>query len=323
LQRALCRRGLSRRRRASGAGSLSAERAIGVDVGGTKIAAGVVARDGTIALQTERPTPTDSEDAVVHALVAVVSELVDEEGVVAVGLGVPSTIDQRRGRAISSVNIPLNDVPLRDLIGERFGLPCGVDNDANAAAIAEWQVGAGRGTRYMVMLTLGTGVGGGIILDGRPYRGSSGAAGELGHIVIEHDGRRCQGTCTGRGHIEAYATGLAAAAEFGAGTHELIRAAGAGEERALELLRAIGQRLGSTLGTLVNVFDPELIVIGGGFGEAADDFLLAPAREVMRREALPPGRDQVRVVPAALGPAAGIVGAGFVAFEAFDAAEAR
>jgi glucokinase len=297
------------------------DRVIAVDAGGTKIAAGIVGRDGSIASRTERPTPKSSEDAVVAALVDMVAELSANDDVAAIGVGVPSTIDQRTGSAVSAVNIPLTDVPLRSLMSERFGVPCGVDNDANAAAIAEWQVGAGKGTRYMVMLTLGTGVGGGVILDGRPFRGSSGAAAELGHIVIEHNGRPCQGTCTGRGHLEAYATGLAAAADYGAGTRELVERAREGEERALEVLDAIGRRLGSALGTFVNVFDPELIVIGGGFGDAAEEFLLGPAREVMRREALPPGRDRVRVVPAALGPAAGIVGAGFVAFEALDADE--
>jgi glucokinase len=215
------------------------------------------------------------------------------------------------------VNIPLTDVPLRSLMTERFGVPCGVDNDANAAAIAEWQVGAGKGTRYMVMLTLGTGVGGGVILDGRPFRGSSGAASELGHMVIAHDGRSCQGTCTGRGHIEAYATGLAAAADYGDDTHALIARAGEGEEHALEVLDAIGRRLGSALGTLVNVFDPELIVIGGGFGEAGE-LLLGPAREVVAREALAPARDVVRIVPADLGSEAGLIGAGLIAFELLD-----
>jgi glucokinase len=298
---------------------VSSNRVIGVDVGGTKIAAGIVARGGEVSDVTDRPTPTQSEDAVVRAIVDCVDALVARHDVAAIGLGVPATVDQRTGSAVAAVNIPLTDVPLRELVSERFSLPCGIDNDANAAAIAEWHVGAGKGTRHMVMLTLGTGVGGGVILDGRPFRGSSGAAAELGHMVIEHDGRLCQGTCTGRGHIETYATGLAAAAQYGDDAHALIRNAHAGEQRALDVLREIGRRLGSALGTLVNVFDPELIVIGGGFGEAADDFLLRPAREVMQREALPPGRDRVRVVPAALGPGAGVVGAGFVGFEALDA----
>ena len=306
---------------------MATNRVIGVDVGGTKIAAGVVDRLGKVEHAFELPTPLESEEELVAALETTIGRLVHDE-VGAIGLGVPSTIDQKAGRAVSSVNIPLTDVPLRELISTRFGLPVGIDNDANAAAIAEWQVGAGRGARYLAMLTLGTGVGGGLILDGRPYRGSVGAAAELGHIVVEHDGRPCQGTCTGRGHLEAYATGLAAGHDaervFGEGSdsHSLLERAREHDERALEILNAIGRRLGSALGTLVNVFDPEVIVIGGGFGEAADDFLLGPAREVMLREALPPGRDRVRIVPAELGPSAGLVGAGFVGFEAADADEA-
>ena len=242
----------------------------------------------------------------------------------AIGLGVPSTIDQASGTAVSSVNIPLTDVPLRKLIGDRFGLPCGIDNDANAAAIGEWHAGAGKGTRDLIMLTLGTGVGGGLILDGRPYRGALGAAAELGHIVIEHDGRPCQGSCTGRGHLEAYLTGLAAAADaqavFGpdADTRPLLDRANEGDDQALDILHRMGRRLGSALGSFVNVFNPEVIVIGGGWGEAAGELLLEPAREVMLREALSPGRELVRVVPATLGPDAGVVGAGFVGFEALD-----
>ena len=307
---------------------MSANRVIGVDLGGTKIAAGIVDRAGRIEARREVGTPTESEEAVVTAIERTVEGLFDD-AVAALGLGVPSTVDQKTGRAVSSVNIPLTDVPLRDHLAERFRVPCGIDNDANAAAIGEWQAGAGRGTRDLIMLTLGTGVGGGLILDGRPYRGSVGAAAELGHMVIEHDGRPCQGTCTGRGHLEAYATGLAAAGDareaFGpdADTHVLIERALARDERALEILDAIARRLGSALGTLVNVFNPEVIVIGGGWGEAADDFLLETAREVMLRESLSPGRELVRVVPAELGPDAGVVGAAFVAFEALDALEGR
>jgi glucokinase len=206
---------------------------------------------------------------------------------------------------------------------ERFGLPVAIDNDANAAAIAEWAIGAGRGTRHMIMLTLGTGIGGGLILDGRPYRGSVGAAAELGHIVIEHDGPPCQGVCTGRGHLESLASGTAAGKAarelFGpsANAHDLVREAQAGNEPAAAALREIGRKLGSGIGSLVNIFNPELIVIGGGFA-AAGDLVLDPAREVMRREALEPARDLVRIVPAVLGPEAGLVGAGLVAFEALD-----
>ena len=298
---------------------------IGVDVGGTKLLAGLVARDGSVSRRREVRTPTGSEEELLATLDELVESLVRDD-VGALGFGLPATIDQRAGEAVQAVNIPLADVPFRDRFAARFSLPVGVDNDANAAAIAEWQVGAGRGTRHMVMLTLGTGVGGGLILDGRPYRGAVGAAAELGHIVIEFDGRRCQGLCTGRGHIEAYATGGAAsrdAAEaFGADadSHVLLERARAGDRGALQLLDGIARRLGATMGSLVNIFNPEAIVVGGGWGEAADEYLLDPARAVMRREALPPGRDLVRIVPAELGPEAGLVGAGFVAFEALDAA---
>jgi glucokinase len=306
---------------------VSANRVIGVDLGGTKIAAGVIDRSGAVQSRSERETPTIDEDTLLKALDDVVADLWDED-IGAIGLGIPSTVDQRTGTAVMSVNIPFSAVPLRERVSKRFGVPCGIDNDGNAAAIAEWQVGAGRGTRHMIMLTLGTGVGGGLILDGRPYRGSVGAAAELGHIVVEFDGRPCQGFCTGRGHLEAYATGVAAASDaeaaFGEGADSwmLLEKARAGDATALGILDGIGRRLGAAMGSLVNIFNPEAIIVGGGWGEAAGDFLFGAAREVLRREALAPGRDLVRVVPAELGPEAGLVGAGFVAFEALDAAEA-
>jgi glucokinase len=298
---------------------------IGVDVGGTKLLGGVVARDGSVVRQRELPTPTSSEEALLAQLDELVAELLDDD-VRALGFGIPSTIDQQAGQAVQSVNISLEDVPFRDRFTERFSLPVGIDNDANAAAIAEWQIGAGRGTQHMVMLTLGTGVGGGLILNGRPYRGAVGAAAELGHIVVQYDGRPCQGFCTGRGHIETYATGVAAsrdAAEAlgaGADSRVLLQRARSNDPVALEVLGGIARRLGATMGSLVNIFNPEVIVVGGGWGKAAGEFLLETARAVMRQEALSPGRELVRVVPAQLGPEAGLVGAGFVAFEALDAA---
>jgi glucokinase len=301
---------------------VGSRRFIGVDVGGTKILAGVVDEDGRVDARREHPTPLESQDSLLAGLDAAVEELL-EDGIEALGFGVPSTIDQRAGRAVSSVNIPLADVDLRTRMAERFGLPVAIENDANAAAVAEWKVGAGRGTRHMVMLTLGTGVGGGLILDGRLYRGSVGAAGELGHIVIQHDGPRCQGACTGHGHLEAVASGHAASAAarelFGpsADAHRLVRLANEGDASARDVLTEIGRRLGSGIGSLVNVFDPELVVLGGGFA-AAGELLLAPARQVLTREALLPGRKLVRVVRAELGTAAGVVGAGLVAMEALD-----
>jgi glucokinase len=298
---------------------------IGVDVGGTKALAGVVSRAGVVGRRQEIDTPTTSEEDLLSAVENLVEAVLSDD-VGALGFGLPSTIDQRTGEAVESVNIPLAGVPFRDRFADRFSLPVGIDNDGNAAAIAEWQVGAGRGTQHMVMLTLGTGVGGGLILDGRPYRGAVGAAAELGHVVVEFDGRACQGACTGRGHIEAYATGGAAsrdAAEAfgpGADSRVLIERATADDPAALEVLDGIARRLGATLGSFVNIFNPEVIVVGGGWGEAADEYLLEAARAVMRREARSPGRELVRVVPAELGTDAGLVGAGFVAFEALDAA---
>jgi glucokinase len=289
---------------------------IGVDLGGTKILTGVVARDGTILRRRETMTPTESQAAVLAGLDAAVEELLDDS-VVALGFGIPSRIDQATGRVEGSVNIPLGELDFRARMAERFRLPVGIENDANAATYAEFHSGAGREVKTMVMLTLGTGCGGGAVLNGRLYRGWA----EFGHIVIEYDGIPCQGTCTGRGHLEAYVTGVAAtklAQEvFGppVDAHRLVRLADEGEPRAIEILDGIGRHLGAGIGSLVNIFNPELVVIGGGFA-AAGDFLLKPAEEVMRREALAPEKDRVRIVRAELGTAAGLIGAGLVAFDA-------
>ena len=305
---------------------MAEQRVIGVDLGGTKILAGIVDRAGAVGRRRETPTPTTSQAELLAALEAAVAELLEDD-IGAVGLGIPSTIDQRSGRAVSSVNIPLADLDVRAWMRDRFDLPVGIDNDANAATLAEWAHGAGRGTRHMVMLTLGTGVGGGLILDGKPYRGAVGAGAELGHMVIDLDGPPCQGSCTGRGHLESLASGraatIAAQEVFGPAVdaHRLVRLAQEGDAAAVELLATFGHRLGVAIGSLVNIFNPELVVIGGGFA-AAGDFLLGPAREAIQREALLPGRDLVRVVRAELGTAAGLVGAGLVAFEALDAVEA-
>jgi glucokinase len=252
----------------------------------------------------------------------VASLLVDD--VAAIGFGLPSTIDQLSGRVVGSVHIPIEDLDFRDRMAGTVSVPVALDNDANSAAIAEWMVGAGRGARHMIMLTLGTGVGGGLILDGKPYRGFVGAGAELGHFVLEYGGEPCGGNCTGHGHFEQLASGRAAdrAAErilgAGASGRELVEAAREGHAEALEAIVEIGKRIGAGIGSLVNIFNPEVVVLGGGFSQARDLFL-EPALETMREEALPPGRDLVRVVPALLGPDAGLVGAGFVGFEAADA----
>ena len=298
-----------------------AVRAIGIDVGGTKIAAGVIDREGVIHHRVERPTPTESRDAFLELLDEIVDELRDDEDVAAIGFGLPSTIDQRTGRVVGSVHVPLEDFDFRDHAVQRFSVPVALDNDGNAAAIAEWKVGAGRGSSHMIMLTLGTGVGGGLILDGKPYRGFVGAGAEIGHMVLEYGGEPCSGNCTGHGHFEQVSSGRAAdrkAVELlgpGATGRELVGAAREGNKLALDAVQEIGRKLGAALGSLVNIFNPELIVIGGGFSQARDLFL-EPALETMKVEALPPGRDLVKVVPALLGPDAGLVGAGFVGFEA-------
>jgi glucokinase len=299
--------------------------AIGVDLGGTKILAGVLTRSGEVIRQHERPTPQDSQEAVLEALAAAVAELLDDE-VAAIGFGVPSPIDQPTGVVVECVNVKLVDCPLRDLMHLRFGLPIGLDNDANAAAIGEWRAGAGRGVDDLVMLTLGTGVGGGVITRGAPMRGARGGGMELGHVVVVHDGLPCHGACRGRGHLEAYLTGVAAGAvaqkAFGpdADARLLLRLADEGDETARSILADIGGYLGSGLGSFANVFEPELMVIGGGFGVAAWDYVIPRAEEVMLRETLRPMRDRLRVVRAELGTVAGLIGAGFVAFETLDAA---
>jgi glucokinase len=303
---------------------VQAGHAIGVDLGGTKILAGVVARDGSVVRRHERSTPQDSQDHVLAELEAAVAELLDDS-VGAVGFGAPSPIDQSRGVVVRCVNVPLENAPLRDRMHERFGIPVGLDNDASAAAIGEWRAGAGRGVDDVVMVTLGTGVGGGVISGGKPFRGWNGAGAELGHVVIVHDGRPCQGACTGRGHLEAYVSGTAATeaarAQFGpsADAHRLVRLANEGDAQAEELLTEVASYLGSGIGSFVNVFGPQVVILGGGFGVAAYEHLLGPAEKIVRREALEPMRSTVRLAKAELGTAAGLIGAAFVGFEAADA----
>ena len=295
---------------------MDGNRVIGVDLGGTKILAGVVDDRGQVERRREYPTPTASQGELLAGLDAAIEELLTDD-IAALGFGLPSPIDQKAGRALQAVNIPLDEsVDFRGRMRERFGLPVGIENDANAAAYAEFRFGAARDVETMVMLTLGTGCGGGAVVDGKLFRGWA----EFGHMVIVHDGIPCQGTCTGRGHLEPYVTGVAATklaqAEFGPAVdaHRLVRLANEGEQRAVEILDGIGRHLGSGIGTLVNIFNPELVVIGGGFA-AAGDFVLAPAREVMRREALARAGYRIPIVRAELGTAAGLIGAGLVAFD--------
>jgi glucokinase len=313
---------------------------IGVDLGGTKLLAGVVDRDAAIHEQAERPTIVTSQDALLADLEDAARDLL-ASGAAAVGIGLPSLIDQRAGRAVASVNVPLTGIDARAYLSERLGVPVGIDNDANAAALAEHRFGAGRGSRHMILLTVGTGIGGGLILDGRIYRGSTGAGAELGHITIDEHGPRCQGTCPGIGHLEALASGTAitAAARRLADERpdgDLGRALAAGKHLdgrlvveiaqrapgdARSVLERAGEHLGVGIAGYVNVFNPEVVVVGGGFA-VAGDLLLEPARRVVAEQALVPSRDEVRIVTAELGARAGLVGAALVGFEALERAAA-
>jgi glucokinase len=295
---------------------LDGQRVIGVDVGGTKILAGVVSRDGHVEHRREHQTPIASEEELLAGLGDAVEELLTDD-VAAIGFGLPAPIDQERGAAIQAVNIPLEEADFRARMAERFSLPVGIENDASAATYAEFHFGAARDVDNMIMLTLGTGCGGGAVVDGKLFRRWA----EFGHIVIEHDGIPCQGTCTGRGHLEPYVTGTAATKlaqeEFSppVDAHRLVRLAGEGEPRAIEILEDIGRHLGSGIGSLANIFNPELVVIGGGFA-AAGDFVLDPAREVFSRQGLAGIGERVPIVRAELGTAAGLIGAALIAFDA-------
>jgi glucokinase len=298
---------------------VAADRVIGVDVGGTKILAGMLARDGTVGRTIEVQTPTSSQEAFLVELDALLEQLVADGGG-AIGVGVPMNIDRKTGIGHRAVNLPLEELDLARRLRERFGIAVGLENDGNAMALAEWRLGAGRGASDLVALALGTGVGGGIVLDGRLYRGWA----ELGHIVVDADGPPCQGNCHGRGHLEAVVSGeaaeRAARSIWGedADAHRLVREALDGHEAARAALERIGHFLGLAIGSLVNVFAPEVVVVGGGFGIAAWELLREPALEAARREALEPADGELRVVQAAFGDDAGLVGAGLVGFEALD-----
>jgi glucokinase len=307
---------------------------IGVDLGGTKLLAGTV--DAELRVH-HRAYRLSRRDAVVETIVEAVDEAREAATgeVLAVGVGVPCLVEPRSGVAMACNHLPLVDVPLRDLLAERVALPVVVENDATAALVAECRYGAARGARHVLILTIGTGVGGGILADGRIVRGVSGAAGELGHVVVDENGPPCPGNCPNRGCLEAFVSGPALAregraraeAEPESGLGRVLAAAREitgplvtelahdGDAAAREALAALGRHLGAGMVSLVNVFNPELIVVGGGL-VAAGDLLLEPARAVVAERAHVPARDQVRIVPARFGDESGMLGAAALAFEA-------
>jgi glucokinase len=304
--------------------------AIGVDIGGTKVAAGVVDEAGQVRARARRLTPSRDPKAVEDTIVDVVGELRDRYDVAAVGIGAAGFVDADRARVLFAPHLAWRNEPLRDAVADALSLPVVVENDANAAAWAEWRFGAGRGEPRLVCVTLGTGIGGGIVLDGQVQRGRHGMAGEFGHMVIVPEGHRCE--CGNRGCLEQYASGNV----LGREARELARAgspvtvplmervrgdvealvgpliteaARDGDPCAIELFEDVGRWLGIGLANLAAGLDPGIFVIGGGVSDAGE-LLLRPAREAFRRTLTGRGfRPEPRILKAALGPEAGMVGA--------------
>jgi glucokinase len=310
---------------------------IGVDLGGTKLLAGTVDSKLEVHHRAYRMARPDDAGAVIDQLVEAVGEALEAApaDVLGVGLGIPCLVEPETGVALDSNHLPLRDVPVRDLLAERLGLPVVVDNDANAAMLVEWRCGAAQGADHAVLLTLGTGIGGGLIVGGRLVHGARGAAAELGHMIVVADGPPCPGRCPNYGCLEALVSGhaigreglrVARAAPESALGHALATGreitgalvtelAHDGDAAARDVMALMGERLGLGIVTLVNVFNPEVVVVGGG-AIAAGELLLAPARDVVARRALPVNREGVRIVSARFGAESGMLGAACMAFDA-------
>jgi glucokinase len=310
--------------------------AIGVDIGGTKVAAGVVDASGRILLRTRRETPhrSRSPQVVEDTLVSAVEELVAADGapdeLVGVGIGAAGFVAADRATVVFAPHLSWRNEPLREALRHRLPVPVFVDNDANAAAWAEYRFGAGHGESHLVLVNLGTGIGGGVVLDGRVVRGRFGIAGEFGHMQVVPDGLRCE--CGNRGCWEQYASGNALVREaralmtadspvardllerVGGRPEELTgpvvtEAARAGDLLARDLLAEVGRWLGVGIANLAAALDPGTFVVGGGVS-AAGDLLLGPAREAFRRQLTGRGyRPEATIVAAELGNDAGLVGA--------------
>ncbi|MBA3405539.1 MAG: ROK family protein [Gemmatimonadaceae bacterium] len=311
---------------------------VGIDLGGTNIAAGAMPTDGTreIAMRMVPTMAQEGADAVVGRIAAQVEEVIEqtqrETGAVradflGVGIGSPGPLDRARGVVIVTPNLGWRDFPLRDEVANRVGLPATLDNDANCATLGEWWCGAAKGGRNVVGLTIGTGIGGGLILDGRLYHGASDAAGEIGHTTIDSTGRRCK--CGNYGCLEAYASGPAIAGrarEVLEGGEDSILASMVdgdvtritaqtvfdaskrGDALALEVVRDTAHFLGVGISNLINIFNPDTVVVAGGVTQAGD-LLFDPLRAEVRRRAFKPAVDACRIVPGALPLSAGVVGA--------------
>jgi glucokinase len=307
---------------------------IGVDLGGTSIKAALVSPEYEMLARNAVPTVLRSQVALLDAIEQLIGSLSTDTRPAGVGFGLPSQIDQRRGRVLDSTNVPLEDLDFKDEMVRRLGMPVEIDNDANVACLAEVRIGAARGARDVVMLTLGTGVGGGLVLDGKLYRGSVGAGAELGHMSVDEDGPPCQGHCPSRGCLEVLtsATGVMAAAQRIAderpdGSLAMARAGGleldvryviehakGGDAESVQVLEVVGRHLGVGIANYANIFNPELVVIGGGIS-AAGELLLGPARAEYQQRVLR-ATSNARVVVAELGNDAGVLGAAALLFDA-------
>jgi glucokinase len=303
---------------------------IGVDVGGTKVAAGVVDEDGRIVEKLKRYTPAFSPDDTVAVVAEAVTELLGRHEVDAVGIGAAGFVDQTRSNVLFAPNLAWRGEPVKKLVENRIGRSVVVENDANAAAWAEVKLGAAKGHRDVVMITVGTGIGAGIVLDGRLYRGRWGMAGEPGHYRVVPDGRLCG--CGNRGCWEQYASGSALVAEArefarrspgaavrllqlggggadGIGGPAVTKAALEGDAGALRCFEIVGNWLGAGLADLSAILDPSCFVIGGGVSEAGH-LLLGPAREAYQSDLTGSAyRELAEIRLAQLGPDAGLIGA--------------
>jgi glucokinase len=309
---------------------------IGVDLGGTNIVVGGIPEDGSAvhALRSERTPVQAGPDAVVDAIarmartcLAQIQRELPKAEVAGVGIGAPGPLDTARGIVILTPNLGLKNMPLRDRVAGAVGLPASLDNDANCAVLGEWWRGAAQGARFVVGLTIGTGVGGGVVLDGQLFHGASDVAGEIGHTSIDLNGRRCK--CGNYGCIEAYASGPAIAArategleagatsrlaEYVKGDLSAIDAqvvyqpAHDGDDFAREVVRDTARFLGATVANVVNMLNPEVVVICGGVTLAGDQ-LFVPLREEVRRRAFKPAVAACRIVPGLLTGTAGVYGA--------------
>jgi glucokinase len=317
-------------------------RFIGIDVGGTKVATAVL-EGGEFAMSPPVPTRVEDTNALVDQIAAEVDA--HREGALAVGVGLPSIIEFATGRVRHTVNLPLHEVPLRALLSERCGLPVYVDNDAGCAALAEAFAGGRIVSENLVMLTIGTGVGGGIVLGGKLYRGKTSAA-ELGHILVGLDlangAPADPGDFPQPGSLESLASGraldrlavesarahpksflgrrLAAGDEITG--HDAVEGAEQGDVHCRHVVRVLGERLGVGIASVINIFDPDEVVIGGGVSRAGD-FLLKPAERTARRHTVPGMGAQTVIRLARLGPQAGVFGAATMAAQEFSLESAK